>query len=153
MKKRIPSALAFLVNENKEKYPIYVSTKCCEDKHIDLLLIGNGEKKHYVLINDFNRYMHDHSLHRGRRHFCRYFLHAFITEKILKRHIKDCFKINGKQTIKMPKKGECVKFKNFARKIILPFIIYADFESILVSEDNRKQNPNESYTNKYTKIY
>ena len=28
-------------------------------------------------------------------------------------------------------------------------MIYADFESILVPEDNRKQNPNESYTNKY----
>ena len=28
---------------------------------------------------------------------------------------------------------------------------YADFENILVSEDNGKQNPNESYTNKYQK--
>ena len=32
-----------------------------------------------------------------------------------------------------------------------PFIIYADFESILVPEDNGKQNPKESYTNKYQK--
>ena len=30
-------------------------------------------------------------------------------------------------------------------------MIYANFESILVPEDNRKQNPNESYTNKYQK--
>ena len=30
--------------ENKEKYPIYVSKKCCEEKHVDLLLIGEGEK-------------------------------------------------------------------------------------------------------------
>ena len=30
--------------------------------------------------------------------------------------MKDCFKINGKQTIKMPKKGEYVKFKNFEKK-------------------------------------
>ena len=30
-----------------------------------------------------------------------------------------------------------------------PFIIYADFQSILVPEDQRKQNPKESYTNKY----
>ena len=30
-------------------------------------------------------------------------------------------------------------------------MIYAVFESILVLEDNRKQNPNESYTNKYQK--
>ena len=30
-------------------------------------------------------------------------------------------------------------------------MIYADFESILVPEDNRKQNPNGSYTKKYQK--
>ena len=32
--------------ENKEKYPIYVLKKCCEEKHVDALLIGEGEKKH-----------------------------------------------------------------------------------------------------------
>ena len=32
-----------------------------------------------------------------------------------------------------------------------PFMIYADFESILAPEKNGKQNPNESYTNKYQK--
>ena len=42
-------------------------------------------------------------------------------------HIKDCFKINGKQMIKLPKKDEYVKFKNFERKIKSPFMIYADF--------------------------
>ena len=31
------------------------------------------------------------------------------------------------------------------------FMIYADFESILLPEDNEKQNPDESYTNKYQK--
>ena len=30
--------------ETKEKYPIYVSRKCCEEKHVDLLLTGEGEK-------------------------------------------------------------------------------------------------------------
>ena len=91
--------------------------------------------------------MYDHTLHRGRKHFCRYCLQAEQS----KCYIKDCFKVNGKQTIKIPKKGEYVKFKNFVRKIKSPFMIYADFESILVPEDNRKQNPNESYTNKYKK--
>ena len=30
-------------------------------------------------------------------------------------------------------------------------MIYVDFEIIVVSEDNGRQNPNESYTNKYQK--
>ena len=96
--------------------------------------------------------MYVHPLHRRRKNFCHYCLHAFITKEILKRHIKDCFKINGKQTIKIPKKSEYVKFKNFERKIKLPFVIYAaDFKNILLPEDNGKQSPNEFYTNKYQK--
>ena len=51
----------------------------------------------------------------------------------------------------MPKKDENIKFKNFDGKMISPFMIYADFESVLVPEDNEKQNPNESYTTKYQK--
>ena len=38
--------------------------KCCEEKHVDLLLTGEGEKKHY-----FNTFMYDHYLHLGRKHF------------------------------------------------------------------------------------
>ena len=95
--------------------------------------------------------MSDYTLHHGRKHFCRYCLQAFRTAEKLKCHIKDCFKINGKETIKMPAKGEYIKFRNFGRKIKSPFMIYADFESILVPEANGKQNMNESYTNKYQK--
>ena len=96
--------------------------------------------------------MYDHTLHCRRKHFCRYCLQAFSTEEILTSHIKDWFKINGKQRIIMSKKGEYVKFKNYERKIKSPFISYADFESILVLENNGKQNQEESYTNKYINI-
>ena len=51
----------------------------------------------------------------------------------------------------MPKKGEYVKFKKCERKIKSLFIIFADFEIILVQEDNKKQNPEECSTNKYQK--
>ena len=82
--------------------------------------------------------------------FC---LNPFITEEILKRHIKDCLKINGNQKIIMPKKGKYVKFKNCERKIKSTYTIYTYFESMLVSEQNEKQNPKESYRNKYRNIY
>ena len=42
--------------------------------------------------------------------------YAPFTGEILKGYIKDCFKINGKQRIKMSKKGEYVKFK-----LLFPF--------------------------------
>ena len=68
---------------------------------------------------------------------------SFQYRKVIKSHIKDYFKINGKQIIKIPKKEEYVRFKNYKRKIKSPNIIDPDFEIILVPENNAKQNPRE----------
>ena len=76
-------------------------------------------------------------------------LQAFSTEEMLICQIKDYFKINGKQRIIMPKKMSTLNSKIMRGKMKPPFIIYADFESILVPKDNGKQNPEQSYTNKY----
>ena len=54
-----------------------MSKKCCEEKHVDLLLIGEKGKRHYVLVKDFNTFMYDHTLHGGTKHFCQYYLQAF----------------------------------------------------------------------------
>ena len=134
-------SISIFVYKNKEKYP---EKKCW-------LIINWRRRKNTVLVNEFNRFMYDHSLHLERKQFCPYWLHAFITGEILKLHIKDCFKVNVKQTIKTPNKGEYVKFKNFKRKIKPPFMIYVDLENILVPEDNGKQNPNKFHTTKYQK--
>ena len=51
----------------------------------------------------------------------------------------------------MTRKGECFRSKIYEREIKSSFMIYADFESILLPKDNGKQNPNESCTNNYQK--
>ena len=53
-------------------------------------------------------FMYNHALHRGREYFCRYYLQTFSTGQILKGHVNDCSKINGKQMIKLPKKVNMV---------------------------------------------
>ena len=78
--------------------------------------------------------MYDHTLHRGRKHFCRYCLQAFSTAEILKSNYSNCFKINGKQLIKMLKKDEYVRFKNYEEEIKLLSMNAAGLESILVLE-------------------
>ena len=90
--------------------------KMLSRKNVDLLLLGDEGKRHYVLVKDFNGFMYDHTLHRGRKHFCRYCLKAFSTEEILKRYIKDYFKVNGKKRIIIPRKGELVKSKHYEKK-------------------------------------
>ena len=44
--------------KNKGKHPIYVSKQCSEEKCVDLLLIGEEGKKHF--IKDFNTFMYNH---------------------------------------------------------------------------------------------
>ena len=134
--------------ENKEKHQIYVSKKYCVEKHVDLLLIGKEGKRHYALIKDFNTFMYDHILHRGRKHFCRCYLQSFTTEGILKHHIKDFFKINGKG-ITLAKNMQIPSIQKLWKKS--SFIIYSDFESFFVPEDNKKQNSENYYENKYQK--
>ena len=51
----------------------------------------------------------------------------------------------------MSKNGKYITFKNLEGKIKSTFKVYAEFESILVPEYNRKQNPNEAQTSKYKK--
>ena len=87
LKEKILLALVFFGCEDKKKYLIYVSQKCFEDKHVDLLLIGEGEKNDYVLIKGFNAFMYDYTLHHGRKYFSCYCLQAFRTADVLKCHI------------------------------------------------------------------
>ena len=60
----------------------------------------------YDLIKDFYTFIYDHTLHCERKQLCHYCLQAFSTEKILKCHFKDCFKINSKQMIEMIQKDK-----------------------------------------------
>ena len=48
--------------EDKQFYPIYMS-KRNNNEVLNLLLITEGEKKHYVLIKDFNRMMYNKTKH------------------------------------------------------------------------------------------
>ena len=73
--------------------------KYFEEKLVNLLLIGEENKKYYVLIKDFNTFMYIHffnTLYRGRKRFYHCCLQGFSTEETLKYHVKDCFKINEK---------------------------------------------------------
>ena len=56
-----------------------------------------------------------------------------------------------KKLLRCLRKVNMVNSKILKKKIKSPFMIYENFKSILVPEDNGKKNSNESYTNKYKK--
>ena len=116
--------------EDGQPFPIHIFKEIFEDQ-MHLLLITKDEKKHYVLIKDFNAFMYNQSKHKERKHFCMYCLQLFSSERILANHVSNCLAINGVQAINMPKQGENIlKFNNFHKQLPVPFVIYADFEAI-----------------------
>ena len=142
--------------ESKQPFPIYISKETFEDQ-MNLLLITEDEKKHYVLIKDFNVFMYNQSKHKARKYFCMYCLQCFSSERVLVKHANNCLTISGARAINMPTQGENVlKLNNFHKQLPIPLVIYADFEAITKkvqgceeSEEMKKDKNRRSYTEAY----
>ena len=135
--------------ETNSTFPIFIS-EIQADNTLNLLLISKEEKRHYVYIKDFNRFMYNKTKHNCKKHFCIHCLQCFNTEEILKNHLENCLIVNKKQNIVMPKKGSKIYFKNYYKMLKSPFVIYCDFESILEPIETVKQDADlTSYTTEY----
>ena len=88
--------------ENELVFPIYVSDQKFENS-MDLSLLINDNKSHYVYIKDFNTFMFHETKNKGKKWFCISCLQRFSSENVLIKHKEDCLSINGKQSIHLEK--------------------------------------------------
>ena len=109
-------------------YPVYVSDQKFHNS-MDLLLVSNENKSHYVYIKDFNRFMSNKTKNKSKNYFCKYCLQCFSSKKGLIEHKENCLVINGKQSVKL--NHGSISFKNYFKQLPVPFKIYTDFECIL----------------------
>lgn len=126
----------------REYYPIHVSKGTNEDDMEVLLITNNSGKQHYILIKDFNAMLAGNTKYKGKMHHCLNCLHGCKSEEILKRHRETCPIVNGTQRTKTPKPGSKVKFENYRKQLPVPFVTYADFESVLANV-NKEGEPTE----------
>ena len=82
---------------------------------MDLSLILDENKSHYVYIKDFHRFMCNKIKNKNKKYFCKCCLQCFSSEKVLIEHKENFLTTNGKQSV------------NFMQ-LSVPFKIYADFE-------------------------
>ena len=95
---------------------------------MDLLLISNDNKSHYVYINDFNRFMCNKTKNKNKKYFCKCCLQCFSSEKFLIEHEENCLIINGKKSIKL--KGGSISLKYYIKQLpflLKPMLILNDF--------------------------
>ena len=100
---------------NKEKHPIYVSKKCCKEKHFDLLLIGKKGKILYVLIKDFNIFMYDYTLHHGKNIFVVIVYKLLVKEKYQNVILKTALNLMANKELSCLKKMNMLHSKSMTK--------------------------------------
>ena len=121
------------VDDDKEMiYPLRVSSILVPHRHMDLLLFERDGVQHYATIGHFSRLVGRQLSNHGHAvHCCRRCLHAYSSQELLNAHALDCCHA---QRTKFPKDPRC-RFTNIQKQLTAPFVVYADFESILQRVD------------------
>ena len=112
------------------------NVKC--KKQVNLLMIEDGQKRHYTAIKDISRLLKSlNAPHRGAYHFCMNCLNGFRKSSARDKHY-EYYSSNGHVKVKMPtEKEKWLKFHDGQYQFKVPFMLYADFESILKPVDER----------------
>ena len=104
-------------------------------------MIVDGKKRHYTAIKGISRLLL--KLNRKTRrayHFCMNCLNGFRTETARDKHYEYCSS-NGHIKVKMPtEKEKWLKFHDGQYQFKVPFMLYADFESISKAVDERHRD-------------
>lgn len=108
--------------------------------------------KHYCWIKNFSALVGSQVSKNGSKlYFCDRCLNHFYSELHLERHVDMCKRLSSGR-VDVPNEENCwVRFKNYQYKLEIPFIIYADIESLLLpitDERNDNFSNDESINNK-----
>ena len=119
--------------------------------NIVLLLIKNGENSHYCLVNNLSALLTSQlNKRKSKFYFCLNCLNGYDDEDKLNKHKEYCSE-NESVKINMPSPNTYLKFDKFLNSEKAPFVIYADFESLIKPLDNCSPDPNKGYTKKFSK--
>ena len=126
---------------------IYICRKGGDyEQKVNLMILEEDQKKHYVTIKSISRLLSSmNNKHEKAQHFCMNCLNGFKTQESRDSHYNYCAS-NEPVKIEMPDKNPIVRYSNGQHQFKVPFIMYADFESILEPIQGAKNNPNISST-------
>ena len=112
----------------------------CEDKVI-LLIIGDGEKWHYLPVKNLPRLLRGISSNHAGDNYCLGCFHSYSTPNKLKQHERLC---NNHKfcEIEMPtEKDKILKYWNGEKSLRAPVAYYSDIEYLVEQIDTCHDNP------------
>ena len=117
------------------------------ENQVILIMITDGEKWHYLTVRRLSALLKGITSKHDGDFYCLYCFHSYASEKSLEKHMNVC-EHKDYCYIKMPKKGETLKYHPGVKSMKAPFIICADIESLLRKMDTCSNDPSKSSTEK-----
>ena len=136
-----------LTREDDSFYVLYLSPERARSHHINLFLLEDGDKKHYLYIKNMSRLVAGRTTRTAKSFVCNSCLQPFTRKDVLERHIPYCLK-HPPQQVRYPSHEDgsaTLKFKCKNKQHKLPIYLVADLECILQPVDT-DQNASSTYT-------
>ena len=140
--------------KDEKIFPLGSTTMTTASHHVNLLYVTADETSHYVLVKNLKRLVsRQYNNYKSKHYFCQYCLHGCTSEEVLRHHLERC-KLHEAQRIELTeaddKKGrDKVKFTKTEYQLLLTFVIYTDFESVLCKQDSCESSTSKSFTTQY----
>ena len=126
-------------NKTKKARILYVSEMKGENlPSYNLMLLTKGSTSHYCYIKNLSRLLYGQQHSEGNHyHYCVRCLQGFSLQAVFQEHTTFCRGASSRPTRPdMPAEGKnTLKFQNHQRQMKAPYVIYADFESIIEKYD------------------
>ena len=120
------------------------------NKQIILLMITDGEKWHYLVVNNLSRLLRAITSNHHDGFYCLNCFHSYRTKNKLEAHKK--YVNHDYCHVEMPIKGNnTIKYNHGEKSIKIPFTIHADLECLLEKMSTCQNDPNKSSTTKINK--
>ena len=121
------------------------------ENQLILLMITDGEKWHYLAVKSLSALFREKTGNNNGEFDCLNCFQSYTTENKLKKHKKVC-ENNDCYYVEMPEEcNKILKYKHGEKPMKVPFIIYADLESLLENMNTCHNNPEKSSTTKINK--
>ena len=121
------------------------------NKQIILLMITDGEKWHYLVVNNLSGLLRGITSNHYRDFYSLNCFHSYRIKNKLEAHKKIC-ENHDYCNVEMPIKGNnTTKYNHGEKSMKLPFVIYADLECFLEKMSTCQNNPNKLSATKINK--
>ena len=125
-----------------------ISSKEKNVERINLMLIESRDIQHYCWVKRESALLFDKAIN-NKTFYCMRCLTRFTRAHLLVDHKKYCNGVNGRPTkIDMPEEGgNILAFQNHQKQMKVPYVIYADFESLVKKIQGCERDPEKKYKN------